>query len=382
MPLNCFNPLDFPIGLALPQRISATHWEQHIPFAFTLIAMLRPRTVVELGLSSGDSYCAFCQAIDTLGLDSRAYGILGGPDAAEALPELGSYHDLLYGRFSRLILTSSQEALSSFADRSIDLLHIDGEQDYEAARREFLSWLPKMSGRGVILLHATNVREEGCGVWKLWEEVQARYPSFEFPHQHGLGVLAVGPDCPESLTRLLGCTDTEAALLQVYYVELGKRIGQLQENGRLQLADNSRQREYRQALGALRQHLAAAEQSVQVLRLQIRERDALLRHERERSAEHRRTQAAALAELADLKVSLAFRVAHAVSGLFHRLAPVGSQRRRVLGLTRRGVRVLRHQGMLAFSHKALRHVLPQGQSAVAMQTEDAGAAVMRRRVGP
>ena len=59
-----FNPLDHPLALLMPKYLSDTPtWLGHIPFAFTLIEMTEPRTVVELGTFKGDSYLAFCQAV-------------------------------------------------------------------------------------------------------------------------------------------------------------------------------------------------------------------------------------------------------------------------------------------------------------------------------
>jgi hypothetical protein len=65
------NPLRHPVCLALPLRIASSFWIEHIPFAMFLIDILRPRTVVELGAFTGVSYCAFCQAVKALDLDSR-----------------------------------------------------------------------------------------------------------------------------------------------------------------------------------------------------------------------------------------------------------------------------------------------------------------------
>ena len=70
------NPLEFPIALAHPQRLTdVASWHEHIPFAFALVAMGRPRVIVELGTHKGDSYCAFCQAVDVLGLSTKCYAV-------------------------------------------------------------------------------------------------------------------------------------------------------------------------------------------------------------------------------------------------------------------------------------------------------------------
>ena len=50
-------------------------WTEHIPFAFLLIEKLKPAVFVELGSHFGDSYCAFCQAIQSIGTATRAYAV-------------------------------------------------------------------------------------------------------------------------------------------------------------------------------------------------------------------------------------------------------------------------------------------------------------------
>src|SRR5690348_15050433 len=70
-----FNPLEFPICFERPLRRKLPSWLPHTPFAMCLVAALRPRTIVELGTHYGDSYCSFCQAVDTLQLDTRCFAV-------------------------------------------------------------------------------------------------------------------------------------------------------------------------------------------------------------------------------------------------------------------------------------------------------------------
>jgi hypothetical protein len=102
-----------------------------------------------------------------------------------------------------LIRSTFEEAATHFGDDSIDLVHLDGCHTYEAASADFALWRPKLNRRGVVLMHDTNVRERDFGAWRLWEELSPQFPSFEFVHGHGLGVLAVGSEMPEPLEWLL-----------------------------------------------------------------------------------------------------------------------------------------------------------------------------------
>lgn len=210
-----------------------TAWGQHIPFAFWLVEALRPASLVELGVHAGASYCAFCQAIAHLGLPTKAYGVdtwrgdsHAGAYDDEVLDTLRAHHDPRYASFSDLIRATFDEARGHFTPGAVDLLHIDGLHTYEAVRHDFDNWLPAMSRRGVILLHDTTVRERDFGVWRLWDEVKERFPSFCFPFGHGLGVLAVGDDLPEILRWLLlreNRHDGDDAVVRFFSI-LGERL--------------------------------------------------------------------------------------------------------------------------------------------------------------
>jgi hypothetical protein len=225
-----WNPFRHPICLSLPLRSgTASAWKEHIPFGMVLVDLVRPRVLVELGTHSGESYCAFCQAVQELRIATRCYAIdtwKGDPQTGfygrEVLDELRQHHDPLYGGFSRLIQSTFEDALEHFDDASIDLLHLDGYHTYEAVRQEFQFWLPKLSPRAVVVLHDTNVREKDFGVHRFWREMSEKYPSFEFPFCHGLGVLAVGDHVPKRLRLFLKATRGGAAIVNSFFHRLGQ----------------------------------------------------------------------------------------------------------------------------------------------------------------
>ncbi|MNO26541.1 Chondroitin synthase [compost metagenome] len=203
-------------------------WAEHIPFAFSLIEKLKPGIFVELGTHYGDSYCAFCQAIQKSELDCKAYAVdtwqgdeHAGLYGQDVLDQLRARHDVPYASFSRLLRETFDQAASYFSPKSVDLLHIDGLHTYEAVKNDFDTWLPLMSDRGVIIFHDVNVRENGFGVWKLFEEIEKQYPTFCFDHAHGLGVVAVGKQIPEDIKFLFELSPAETVHIKEFYKELG-----------------------------------------------------------------------------------------------------------------------------------------------------------------
>lgn len=362
------NPLEHPICLERPQRLAASHWAGHLPFAMWLTAALRPRVVVELGTYLGTSYCGFCQAIATLGLAARSYAVdtwkgdpHNGSNGPEILADLRRHHDPRYGHFSRLLVMTFDEAAPKFAAGEIDLLHIDGYHTYDTARHDFEVWRPKVSEQGVILLHDVAERKRDFGVWKLWDELTREYPSFAFEHDHGLGLLAVGRELPESIQRLVLATAPEAELLRKLFERLGEAA-----SGELELATA------RTTLSAIedavRQVLTYADSPPSVSwgstrlrreaglaraigeepddpcrpilhvigqRIEWLKRELAARENQELRLQERLAQFES--ELEQQESSLAWKIARKLSRVIARVAPAGSRRRRLI---RGGGRVL------------------------------------------
>ena len=225
-----------PIHTTMPLLLEHSTWTQHTPFAMYLVSLLRPSLLVELGTYRGTSYCAFCQAITELNLDTVAFGIdtwIGEVHTGEydhnVYEQLQAHHEPLYGAFSTLIRSTFDMALQHFADGSIDLLHIDGLHTYEAARHDFETWLPKLSDTAVVVFHDTNVRDRDFGVHRLWDELCPKYPHFEMTHGHGLGILAVGRKPQADILELTSQTEEEARYTRTLFHQLGWRVEIYQE---------------------------------------------------------------------------------------------------------------------------------------------------------
>ncbi len=306
-----------------PKRlVPYEHWVGHIPFTFWLMKIAKPRRFVELGTHRGNSYCAMCQAVEALRLDAVGTAVdtwTGDVHMCREegiLQELKDYHDPRYGDFSTLLRATFDEARQYFPEGSIDLLHIDGTHTYDAVRHDFELWRPTLSERGVVLFHDIEVRRDGFGVWRLWEELCRQYPAFSFVHSNGLGVLVVGEQQPASLRALLDMSQSQSglALARSLFAVRGRafvdRLARHQsEAARAEtVVEWERSREVTaQDLAAAQDRLLAAEQDNAKLRRQVAElesdaaaqrqaaaraRDKLLQQLSSANEAHRRASAA------------------------------------------------------------------------------------------
>jgi hypothetical protein len=265
-----FAPADFlaimaesfePIATLVPSA-----WSGHEPYLRGLIAALRPRRCVEIGTHFGQSFFTACQAVEHLQLKAECVAI----DSWMGDHQAGFYDDSVFTGFIHILRTRHPEtgyyirsifddAVACFDDGSIDLLHVDGLHTYEAVKNDFEKWLPKLSDRGVIIFHDTTVYEGDFGVWRLWEELKKKYPTFNLLHCHGFGTVYVGvqPSPVAKLLRRLSSDEGLGTFVNYLFRNLGSlvvlnaktalRVGDLENEAQRSRealeADNQRLRE-------------------------------------------------------------------------------------------------------------------------------------------
>jgi hypothetical protein len=172
-------------------------WAGHKYFAYDLIRNFKPKVIVELGTHKGTSFFSFCQAAK----DGKFECELNAVDTWNGDKQAGFYDDSVWNDVNEikkqyypnlntnLLRMTFDEAVKTFKDNTIDILHIDGLHTYEAVKHDFENWFEKVKNGGLILFHDIVEKHDDFGVYKLWDELKEKHKTIEFHHSHGLGVL-------------------------------------------------------------------------------------------------------------------------------------------------------------------------------------------------
>ena len=183
-------------GNHVNDTLDGAAWVGHIPFAYWIVAALKPNVLVELGTHGGGSYFSFCDSVLENDLKTQTFAV----DTWKGDPQAGTYGKTIFDKVNHynnkkffkenIDAKDFDDALSVFEDSSVDFLHIDGFHSYEAVSHDFYTWKPKLTENSVVLFHDTHEMQKGFGVHRLWAELKHKNPDqcFEFEHSHGLGV--------------------------------------------------------------------------------------------------------------------------------------------------------------------------------------------------
>lgn len=221
-----------PASYLLPLHYPTSAWVTHAPFAAWLMDVLRPADLVELGTHRGYSCFVFAEAARALGVPTSISALdtwsgddhagFYGEDVFEDVCRVVEGH---YADSVRLVRGTFSDSRTHFPDASIDLLHIDGRHAYEDVLEDYTSWAGSVRQGGVILFHDIAERDNGFGVWQLWEELtDSSTPSFSFTHGHGLGVLGIGEDHPAPLSELFAASPSLTDRIRTDFEALGERV--------------------------------------------------------------------------------------------------------------------------------------------------------------
>ncbi len=144
-------------------------------FLYSLVRLYKPDKIIEIGVSEGRSSCALAMALrdndrgKLVSVDnwSRRHGGLAGSEgpAFQFLLKNG------VAQYVQIVTSDSQDFLKAQAKDSADIVWIDADHSYEAAKADTLEAL-RIAKRLVIVHDVTNLaevgracRDLGCGLF-------------------------------------------------------------------------------------------------------------------------------------------------------------------------------------------------------------------------
>ncbi len=210
-----------------PRYLRVSNYTAHLPFLFWMIADLRPRRCVTLGLGTGVAHFAVCQAVEKLGLEAVCHG-LDSRNPADMPADLHDYNANNYDDFSKLY--SSTDPLEAVDHGDIDLLVVDQPVTAMFLGQIANEWTAKLSQPAIIVLAGVQEAAKDAEIARALAGLRQRFEHIAFDHDGGLLVLctahnATTDDVADRFHRLASLPRSSPEHHIV--VQVFRRLGQL-----------------------------------------------------------------------------------------------------------------------------------------------------------
>jgi GT2 family glycosyltransferase/glycosyltransferase involved in cell wall biosynthesis len=200
----------------------------YLPLLYDLVASAKPKVSVVIGLGEGDAFFTLCQATEESGEEGVCVAVRR-ERAGESEAEDESWREgvangqEIYGERARFF-SSSDEALSTLADGSVDLLFLDDSDSGQEITADLKAWEKKLSREAVVLLHGIKAEREDS-VIAAWKEWTRKRPATSFSTGLGLAMARAGKSpAPASIFKFLFGRSAKVKELTTLYTLLAERI--------------------------------------------------------------------------------------------------------------------------------------------------------------
>lgn len=170
----------------------------YMPLVFWLTEVAAPQTLVEVGLTSGQGYFAFCQAMERLNIGGRCRGF------SEDVPDqaIVDYNRENYEDFSSIKSGTATTALKGFSDGTVDLLVVNAGLPDEIITTLSDIWDKKLSEKSIILFKRRHDRMDEQVTQNLIAELASKRPTITFEHGSSVTIVLYGPHQDARLRHL------------------------------------------------------------------------------------------------------------------------------------------------------------------------------------
>jgi len=172
-----------------PRFVTGAAFSHNLPFSFWLTDVARPTRIMALGMTDGESYFGFCQALDKLNIAAMCNGFgtwssADTPGQIEDVTEVPaaiiSHNTSNYSDFSRINWREALMALKAVEAETLDLLIVNLAADLGDGDLFFDLALRKMSDQGIIVVHDLSCVHSDPTKASSLETLRNQYPSFQF----------------------------------------------------------------------------------------------------------------------------------------------------------------------------------------------------------
>ena len=156
-------------------------WKGHAAFGTWLVASKKPELVVDLGTYDGTSALSFasgCEKSNIVTIDKEENEI--AKEVFNGTPNI-EYR-----------ISSFADEVKNFEVGSIDILHIDGDHNFDSVFEDAMAWVPKLKIDGVLLIHDVYNPTFIGPIFVFTEMIET--PKIMFLNNQGLGVTSQNMD--------------------------------------------------------------------------------------------------------------------------------------------------------------------------------------------
>lgn len=164
-------------------------------------AKTNPERILEIGTAKGATLLAWCRIASQQVISVDLPGGIHG----------GGYPQIKQKLFQEFLFDRPDVSLTCIQDDShcektckkveailngskLDILFIDGDHTYEGVKKDFELWSPLVKKEGYVVFHdiLPHTHLVDCEVDKLWSELKAERPFFEFIENPNQGWAGIG----------------------------------------------------------------------------------------------------------------------------------------------------------------------------------------------
>ena len=191
---------DYPMYRKTITDLCASAWQNHMRFAMELVLTTNPQTIVDLGVDEG--YSTFSFAYPNIGTVYSVDNFLGDSHTGdkETLRHVNMVQYIIrehHGINNIQFVPLQFDHFAMMFNKQIDILHIDGQHNFENVSYDFDTFFSFLHENSVVLFHDIDTHSDVKDFFNSLEDYK-----FVRPQSCGLGVWCKNKELLEKIKEL------------------------------------------------------------------------------------------------------------------------------------------------------------------------------------